>query len=56
MKFRILCCEVFTRELEKLTRESDHSFDIEMLPKGLHDLGQEKMLARMQAEIDATVL
>ena len=53
MKFKVLCCEVFTRELEALSVECPHELDVELLPKGLHDLGQEKMLARMQEQVDA---
>ena len=54
MKFRVLCCEVFTREFESISKTCPHSLDIEFLPKGLHDLGQEKMLARMQEAVDAS--
>ncbi len=53
MKFKVLACEVFTRELEQLSKDCAHQLDITYLPKGLHDLGQDKMLARMQAEVDA---
>ena len=52
MKFKVLCCEVFTRELNALSATCPHDLDLELLPKGLHDLGQEKMLARMQEEVD----
>lgn len=52
MKFKVLCCEVFTRELESIAAVCPNSLDIEFLPKGLHDLGQEKMLARMQKVVD----
>lgn len=53
MRYKVLCCEVFTRELKELSGKVEHELDIEYLPKGLHDLGQEKMLARMQEAVDA---
>jgi len=52
MKFKVLACEVFTREIEHLRNDCPHELDISFLPKGLHDLGQEKMLARMQEQVD----
>lgn len=52
MRLKVLCCEVFTREIDALSKNCANSLDVELLPKGLHDLGQEKMTARLQAEID----
>jgi hypothetical protein len=53
MHFKVLCCEVFTREICLVAADSPHTCDIEFLPKGLHDLGQTKMVARMQERVDA---
>jgi len=53
VQYKVLCCEVFTRELKHLAEKVQYELDIEYLPKGLHDLGQEKMLARMQEAVDA---
>ena len=53
MRLKILCCEVFFRELCHLVAVTPHRCDVEFLPKGLHDLGTEKMLARMQERVDA---
>jgi hypothetical protein len=53
MKFKVLACEVFTREIQFLAKHCVNKVDISFLPKGLHDLGQEKMLARMQEQVDA---
>lgn len=50
---KIICCEVFFRELSHLAARSDGRCDVEFLPKGLHDLGTERMRARLQARIDA---
>ena len=53
MKLKVIACEVFFREVCHLAAESPHSCDPLFLPKGLHDLGVEKMLPRLQKEIDA---
>jgi hypothetical protein len=50
---KILCCEVFYREVCGLVAESPLRCDVEFLPKGLHDLGSERMVARLQERVDA---
>jgi len=52
-KYRLLCCEIFYREVCALAAESPAKCDVEFLPKGLHDLGVEKMMPRLQERIDA---
>ena len=53
MRLKVLCCEVFYREICSLMATSPHQCDVEFLPKGLHDLGAEKMSVRLQAVLDA---
>ena len=53
MRLKVLCCEVFYREICSLIATSPHQCDVEFLPKGLHDLGADKMSARLQACLDA---
>lgn len=53
MKLKLLCCEVFYREVCHLAAHSANTCDLEFLPKGLHDLGVERMVSRMQERIDA---
>jgi len=53
MRLKLICCEVFYREACLLIANSPHTCDVEFLPRGLHDLGSEKMLARLQERIDA---
>ena len=53
MRLKVLCCEVFFREVCLLAANSPHTIDVSFLPKGLHDLGVERMVPRLQAEIDA---
>ena len=52
MNLRVLCCEVFFREVCLLAAGSPHTIDLEFLPKGLHDLGVERMVPRLQEAID----
>jgi len=53
MRLKLLCCEIFCREVCQLVAESPNTIDVEFLPKGLHDLGSERMVARLQERIDA---
>jgi hypothetical protein len=53
MRLRAICCEVFYREVCSLVAESPNTCDVEFLPKGLHDIGVEKMQPRLQECIDA---
>lgn len=52
MKLKLLCCEVLYREACRLISESIHTVEAQFMPKGLHDLGVEKMLVRLQEQID----
>jgi len=52
-RFKLLCCEIFYREVCSLVANSPAICDVEFLPKGLHDLGVEKMRPRLQERIDA---
>ena len=53
MKLEVLCCEVFFREVCLLASNSPHTIDLTFVPKGLHDLGMERMVPRLQEQIDA---
>ena len=52
MKLQILACEVFFREVCLLAANSPHTIDVAFMPKGLHDLGVERMAPRLQKQID----
>lgn len=54
MRLKLLSCEVFYRELCSVIARSPHCVDIELLPKGLHDIGAKGMLERVQKALDAT--
>ena len=53
MKLKVLSCEVFFREVCLLASNSPHAIDLSFVPKGLHDLGMERMVPRLQEQIDA---
>lgn len=52
MRFKLISCEIFYREMSAAIASSPHMIDIEFLPKGLHDIGSEGMLRRVQEVLD----
>ncbi len=52
MRLKLVSCEIFYREFCAVVARSPHTVDVEFLPKGLHDIGSEKMLARLQEAVD----
>jgi hypothetical protein len=52
LSLKVLCCEVFFREACSLMAATPHRCDVEFVPKGLHDLGAERMTARLQELVD----
>lgn len=53
MKFKLISCEIFFREMEFLLEQSPHAIDVEFMQKGLHDIPADEMLKRLQAQVDA---
>ena len=51
-RYKLIACEILYRELCYCAALSKNIVDLEFLPKGLHDLGEEKMSARLQQAID----
>jgi hypothetical protein len=52
MRYKVISCEVFHREICFAASRSPHTVDLEFLPKGLHDIGASGMVARLQAAVD----
>jgi len=52
MRLKLLSCEIFYREFCAAVSRSPHLVDVEFLTKGLHDIGSEGMLERLQAAVD----
>ncbi len=48
MKLKMLSCEVLYREASLAIARSPNQVDIQFLPKGLHDIGREGMLKRLE--------
>ncbi len=53
MRYKLISCEVFYREMCAVIAQAPHMVDVEFLPKGLHDIGAKGMSARLQAVLDA---
>ena len=47
MRLKLIACEILYREICSVVARSKNLVDIEYLPKGLHDLGQERMQSRL---------
>ena len=52
MRLKLLSCEIFYREFCAAMSRSPNTVDVEFLTKGLHDIGSEGMLERLQSAID----
>lgn len=52
-RYKLLACEVVFREACALLAQSRHVVDPVFLRKGLHDIETHRMLAELQAEVDA---
>lgn len=54
MHLKLIACEILCREFCWAIARSPHRVDVEFLPKGLHDIGQKGMRARLKEAIEAT--
>ncbi len=52
MRFKLISCEVFVREISFLLARSPHTIDVEFISKGLHEKGNKPMLRELQCRID----
>jgi hypothetical protein len=52
LRLKLISCEIFFREMCAAVARSPHFVDLEFLPKGLHDIGSERMLERVQTVVD----
>jgi hypothetical protein len=51
-RYKLIACEILCRELSYGAAFSRNIVDVAFLPKGLHDMGQSKMVALLQAAVD----
>jgi len=52
-KFKLIACEILFREFSYCAALCENIIDVSFLPKGLHDIGEEKMYEMLQKEIDS---
>jgi len=48
LRLKLIACEILYREICAAVARSTNRVDVEFLPKGLHDIGQEGMSGRLQ--------
>ena len=47
MRFKLLACEIFFREISSLLADSPHQIDVEFLPQQWHTVGTARMKSRL---------
>jgi len=52
LNLKLIACEILYREFCAAIARSKHRVDVEFLPKGLHDIGQAGMSARLREVLD----
>lgn len=52
MRIKLIACEIFYREFCQAVSDSANQVDVEFLPKGLHDVGKDKMRELLQEALD----
>lgn len=52
-KYKLIACEILFREICYCASQSKNIIDITFMPKGLHDIGSEKMLNKLQNELNS---
>jgi len=53
VRLKLISCEILYREFCAAVARSPNQVDVEFLPKGLHDVGQDAMQARLNEALDA---
>ena len=53
MRLKLIACEILYRELCAAAARSVNRLDVEFLPKGLHDIGQQRMSTRLKETLAA---
>lgn len=49
----MIACAVLSRECRQCATGSDNNIELKIIEQGLHDIGEEKMAAALQKELDA---
>ena len=53
-RYKVIACEILFRETCFCAALSRSIIDLQFMPKGLHDIGEQKMVGKLQNEIDRT--
>jgi hypothetical protein len=53
MRLKVIACEILFRELSFLVAKSPNVIDIAFLPKGLHDVGRERMKSALNVAVES---
>lgn len=53
-KYKVIACEILFREVCMGAALCKNIVDLQFMPKGLHDIGEQKMVSKLQKEIDNT--
>lgn len=53
-RYKVIACEILYRETCLCAALSRNIIDLQFMPKGLHDIGEQKMVSKLQSEIDRT--
>jgi len=53
LRLKLIACEILYREFCAAVARSVNRLDVEFLPKGLHDIGQQRMSARLKETLAA---
>jgi len=53
MRLKLIACEIMYRELSAAVARSTNMIDVEFLPKGLHDIGHDRMSGRLSQALAA---
>ncbi len=51
-RYKLIACEILFREFCQCVTDCENIIDIVFMPKGLHDMGEAKMVSILQQEID----
>ena len=53
MRYKLISCEIFAREMCALVARAPHTVDLEFVRKGIHDFAGPRMAELLQEYIDA---
>jgi hypothetical protein len=52
-RYKLITCEILFREISLCASMCNNIIDVQVMPKGLHDIGEKSMREKLQTEIDS---